>query len=102
LELLYVARNNSDGSACAAQATTVANYINSVVRGGVNRQRRQAEQEVTVDPIFSYMIIASTLEQVANNTGDAPTNSGAGITASNIFVLSFVLLLLPTLTMCVN
>jgi len=100
LELLYVARHNSDGSACAAQATTVANYINNVARGGgVNRQRRQAEQGASVDPIFNYMIIASTLEQVANSTDDTPTNSAVGVTTPNVF---FALLLLPTLTMCVN
>jgi len=102
LELLYVARHNSDGSACAAQANTVANYINNVARGGgVNRQRRQAEQEVSVDPIFNYMVIASTLEQVANSTDDTPTNSAVGVTTPNVF-FALLLLLLPTLTMCVN
>ena len=105
MELLYIAKNDSDAFTCATIAANVARYINSL-RTGSSGRRRQAEEPTAVDPIFNYMTIASPLEQeMLNGTmgdggdgtgGDgAPIDSGVVVfsaSCTQIFTVVFVLL----------
>ena len=105
LELLYIAKNDSDAFACATLAGNVARYINNL-RTGSSGRKRQAEQPSAVDPIFNYMTIASALEQeMLNGTmgdgdgGRASIDSGVVIFSAPctlIFTLVFMLLKLTT------
>ena len=77
LELLYIAKNDSDALACAAIAVNVTHTINSL-REGPTGKKRQAEETNAVDPIFNYMRIAAPLEQeILNGTvGDGTDGVG--------------------------
>lgn len=114
LELLYIAKNDSDAFACAALADDVARYINSLRTGSSRptRKRRQAAADSTaVDPIFNYMTIASPLEQEMHNgttgdgTGDGTDDDGSPSYNSGVEIFSapctliFALVLLLKLIM---
>ena len=79
LELLYIAKNDSDALACATIAVNVTRTINSL-REGPTGKKRQAEETNAVDPIFNYMRIAAPLEQeILNGTvGDGTDGVGTG------------------------
>ena len=101
MELLYIAKNDSDAFICATIAANVARYINNLRIGSTGRRRRQAEDPSAVDPIFNYMTIASPLEQEMLNGTMGDGGDGASIDSgvvvfsapcTVIFTLVFVLL----------
>jgi len=76
LELLYIAKNDSDAFACATLAQDLAQFINT---RRSSRQRRQAAQTDSVDPIFNFMTVASPLEQeMLNSTTNTTDSDGTG------------------------
>lgn len=107
LEILYIAKNDSDALVCATLGENVASYINNIARGS-SRQRRQAPQANPIDPIFNFMTIASPLEQEMSNStdsGDGTGDDGASQTSSGVRIISaphtliFALVLLLKLLM---
>lgn len=106
LELLYIAKNDSDAFACAALAEDVARYINSLTTHSTGRRRQAATSSSSMDPIFNYMMIASPLEQEMHNGtagddggGTAASNSGAVFFSIPCTLMVFTLPLLLKLTM---
>ena len=105
LELLYIAKNDSDAFACARLAQEVARYINSLTTGSARRRRQADADSTAVDPIFNYMTVASALEQEMHNDttgGDGRTSyaSGAVMLSTPCALIFTLVCLLLKLTMC--
>lgn len=72
---------DTDGSACAAEASRVARDINNIGRSTSKRRRRQTTDE-EVEPIYNFMTVATTLEDSqpdGGDGGDGGNNGGTGI-----------------------
>ena len=77
---MYEAVGDTDGSACAAEASRVARGINDL-GGSTNKRRRRQTTNEEVEPIFNFMVVATALEdsQPSTNTGNGGDNGGAGM-----------------------